>query len=512
MRAKETEAISGMHMPSGENLWASPADDEEVEEEDDIKKEALGLTGIPGEQSKDYQLEQPFHIKDPDNVGVIDVDTVVDLHPTNKAEDSEAENTMDKLLSELVDELDKRGYKEQAILVKESQSTAGTLAAGGAGSALGLLAGIIPGINMIPAPLRMALGGTAGMALYRYLSGNPEEKDRATQLADQIMELAQKLVSYGANDQDIEDLIDHKVKPGDLPVRMGDRLDSGWFGSRNQAVLEVQKIAADFVRVSDQFRALTEKGESATQVARTAPKRTESPALSGWAKYVAHGPIYKQFADAWQSSPPEGFTADYGSFGRWYNKTKDELGRHFGPEEALKMIQKAPEEVFEPEATPEPESMEGVTTEQPATEAPADQVAGESPIAPNSDNVKGSVERLLRGASMDTMDGERVFESGRIRRMTRRLLRSISGDRTIGNAADQEKAIVAATEAVLMGSMDGRSFEEAITAETAGMSAQEARPVFDGIVFQFLQRVSGREGMERRTQRRLRRMQRRSER
>lgn len=172
---KKSEAISGMHMPSGENMWASPtvgnaddkaegcktpeskfhitikpneiggivelpfdtnlSEDEAKEMEDKIHdaledvlaplfdKEAMGLTSVPGEQQKDYQFEQDHHIKSPGNEGVIDVESVVDLPPMNNSDDSKSENTMEELLEDLMEKLESRGHSRYASIIKKSQTS-----------------------------------------------------------------------------------------------------------------------------------------------------------------------------------------------------------------------------------------------------------------------------------------------------------------------------------------------------------------------------------------------------
>ena len=511
MSNKNAEAISGMHVPSGENLWAYPsADDSELNsekendsEEDDMDKKAMGLTSIPGEQSQDFQFEQPFHIKDSDNVGVIDVDTVVDLPPGNNAEDSKSENTMNELLTDLIDELDKRGYKKHAGVISGSIVKRADYEGAGAaiGAGAGLVAGLIPIVNIVPAPIRMLVGGATGAALAHYLTQNPDKKSDLERQKKIVDALADHLRSLGLKDDQIQRVADEKLPPGDIPGEVG----GSTFNWSEMTKKGTEYLAA--VRLYNKM--LKEASEaSSSQKARVAPVRRETrPTMSGWGNYISNGPIYKAFADKWQTMTPEGFTPDFSSFVSWYNKKKNELGREFGPEEASDIIASAPED---------DENISPLRTEQSpvgSDEANKDEAIGEAlPIEPTTDNVRQSIQRLLRGVPMSTSNGDRVFESGRVRRMTRRILRSISGDRTIGNPADQESAIEMAANAVMMGTLDGKSLSDMVSAELKGKSAEEARPYFDGIVWQILQRVSGREGMERRTKRRLDRLQRRSER
>ncbi len=101
------EVSSGMHSPSGENMWAYPASDSFSE---DLKKSALGLLDIPKEIPGDSSLEQAPHIQEPTDRGVGTFDKV---DPTaNSADDSE--NEMDKLTSALASELKSRGYTKYA--------------------------------------------------------------------------------------------------------------------------------------------------------------------------------------------------------------------------------------------------------------------------------------------------------------------------------------------------------------------------------------------------------------
>ena len=121
---RKKDVSSGMHVPSGENMWAYPADDDmiddEAEEKDIMLKSAVGLTSIPGEQQRDYQFEQPMHIKDPNNIGIIDVDTVVDMPPINYCGDKKMrKDKIEDILKLLSDDKVKKSFASSSISIPQ---------------------------------------------------------------------------------------------------------------------------------------------------------------------------------------------------------------------------------------------------------------------------------------------------------------------------------------------------------------------------------------------------------
>lgn len=107
MRRRIADVASGMHTPSGENMWSYPAKDSFSE---DMEKAATGLLDVPKEIPGDSTFEQAPHMLEETDQGVGGLDRT---DPTaSSAEDSEIE--MKTLVSALAVELNKRGYVKYA--------------------------------------------------------------------------------------------------------------------------------------------------------------------------------------------------------------------------------------------------------------------------------------------------------------------------------------------------------------------------------------------------------------
>lgn len=390
MRAKETDAISGMHMPSGENLWASPADDEEdEEEEEDMKKEALGLTSVPGEQQKDYQLEQPFHIKDPDNVGVIDVESVIDVPPMNNAKDSEPEKKMEELLEDLIKQLESRGYADKAELVKS------------------------------------AYPGQAGGVPH------PQWKSRPKLSPPSKPAKSEPEPNYGTSDPSKDEFgadyesfasIEDMISSGLLTKQQADWLRRQSLTQSFSPEVLRKELGMDIAYAKQLSDLLIEEAQSAQRAHSQQAAKSRSP--SGWDSYASAGEGQKALSNAWQANPPEGYTSDFSSFQQWYLKKYQEIGRHFGPDEALSMIGGPAEEAAPAEEVKS--EVVGITDEdQPAEET------SEEPARPTEESVKGLVEQFLT----DIMSGSARVRGflGTRNRATKQRIRNLGG---VDGAAD----------------------------------------------------------------------------
>lgn len=563
MRVKLADVASGAHIPSGENMWASPADDNSSEKKISFKnelgndveisiedvtdsgidskgrevdfdavkitmvgpnstseniitlieaenlrsllnsaleeallvKEALGLTSIPGEQQNDYQFEQPFHVKDPDNVGVVDVDTPLDLPPINYAEDSEMENKMKDLLEDLIEELESRGYSSKAEMIKIAYPGQ-TGQVPGYGSPYGKNKPYYP-----KNPPKAPIGYFDDL---KYQTSDPN-----------VDEFGEPYRSFTS--------INEMVKEGLLT-----REQAGWliFQSKNQSFSpqDLQRILGLDIEYANQLSRLLLE-QSKKEVQRPSQQAATSRALSGWDAYAASGRGQRALADAWQASPPQGFDASFNSFKAWYAQKFKELGRHFGPEEALVMIKppqtpKVNQDVSKIPSQPQAEDLVGAKTRSLDSAQQSAPDSNKPAIAPTRENIAAALIRLMRGMPLTApgIDGN-ILESGKISRMTKRYLRGIGADRTIRTMDDQNKVINLASTAITQVDLGGKSFEEAVNERLAGLDANEARKAFDGLVWQYLQRawaaygsLRGREVSDRREQRRLRRLERQTQR
>lgn len=539
MRAKPTEAISGMYMPSGENMWASPADDKSedkvsfenelgnqisisIEELKDsgknsegekidfdaikitmkgpdsvmentvteveaqklhdvlmkfLKKEAIGLTSIPGEIQNDYNSEQSPHIKDPHNVGIIDVESPVSLHPINKAEDSHPENKMEELLQELIEHLESKGYADKVNLIKKAYPGQ---------------TGQVPGYGA-PFGSRPVSVKTPAK-----IPAKPLVTEDRLQTSDPYKD------EFGEGYQSFSSIAD-MVEAGLLTKSQADWLISQ---SRNQSFppqFLQKELGLDIEYAKQLSDLLSEEASRPQQAAR-------SRDVSGWDRYSqVGGPDAAALARAWQAGPPQGYDTSFDAFKTWYSDKYQELGRHFSPREALSMIQVAEKPAVQEKAT----APEELAKEGPAVPGETE-VTEELSVTPTRENIMGSLERLMRGMPMRTPGAEEnVLESGRVSRMTKRYLRGIGSDRTIRTQEDQEKVIGLATSAISQVTLDGKTFEETVREELSGLEGNEARKVFDGLVWQYLRRawaaygsLAGKEVSDRREERRMRRLDR----
>jgi hypothetical protein len=352
MRAKETDAISGMHMPAGESMWASPADDEE-EEDEDMKKEALGLTSVPGEQQRDYQLEQPFHIKDPDNVGVIDVETPVDLPPMNNAKDSSPEKKMEELLEDLIQQLESRGYAEKAQMLKTSQLQQDPKAvwAAAAEAEKQAWAPIIAEVKDEASDHNVPHFTTDVEAVrsewLAAVNGPNPATDEKTMVRPYVSKL-RSVITQAMKDMGRADSR-HGFQDGEMKSWESEGGQKSHLWDNNIRLYEQKAVA-----LVQAARQLQMSGMPSIDKPEAKPQQAaKSRGASGWDSYAASGADQKALADAWQAKPPEGYDPEFSSFQQWYLKKHQELGRHFGPKEALEMIggAAAPEEAKPEEKT-----------------------------------------------------------------------------------------------------------------------------------------------------------------
>lgn len=566
MRAKETDAISGMHMPAGESMWASPALDKipgglademsisdfdpkaiekgmkvELEHTDDedlakeiamdhlkeepkyydklevMEKKALGLTSMPGEQQQDYQFEQPFHIKDPDNVGVIDVETVVDIPPINNAEDSSLEKKMKDLLEDLIHQLESRGYNKYSSLIKKSQQTSVQYSSETykrVSTAKSVLSNLIESagvgsdwerfISSMITPAGISNGTVtfswlrawvAVAALWRDMSNSGLYFDqykggaKVSPAQSEWAAVGKAINGWGANTGPAQAFA--KMMQMDKEYGQGRIADT--MGSLEEYMQTIGTgnlgpISEDFSS-GYSIRLQKEQPKVPSQQARQAPQSS---------KYRFVSEDDAQRSGVRQVQTAIGVNPD----GWWGPRTDAAWKAKYGEipgslKEAISIISG--------QAEAPSEATVGLTDAKKPAEQPAQ--PGAASIEPSRENIMAGIKRLMRGMPMRAPGiDQNVLDSGRVRRMTKRYLRGIGSDRTIRTQEDQDRVIGLAATAIGRVDIGGKSFAQAVKEGLAGKTGDQARQIFDGLVWQFLQRAWAAAG-KRREQGRMRRLE-----
>lgn len=286
MGRKDNDAISGMHMPSGQNMWSNPASDK-------MKKDALGLLDIPKEIPRDNAANQAPHVVENTDAHLGVIDRISPDMYSNDVEDL-LEDEMSKEINDLIEELDKKGYSalhaKYAKFLKAAQD-----------------------IDTLKAEYVKLVGAY----LDKIKNAKPALLDRARQDVKQILKY------YGPDsfsgyqlEKELKEYILDYVYPKHLA------------GSYN---VHFKSIVDKIVKISSQISELNKNKESV--------ESDKSPS-NGWAAFTEQGPAFKKFQSDWLYNTPDGYSKDFGSFVKWYKDTKQNIGRDFGPEEASTLISK----------------------------------------------------------------------------------------------------------------------------------------------------------------------------
>jgi hypothetical protein len=406
-----------MHVPSGENMWAYPADDDmiddELEEKDIILKSAVGLTSIPGEQQKDYQFEQPMHIKDPNNIGIIDVDTVVDLPPINYCGDKEMRK--DKLEDIFLDlkneEINKtaqsKPWKEYTSdrffeLQRVWETTT--------------LKSIENFLSKI----------TDEISRYRFIISQREITFTGSR--PEIMTLAnvRKLMTELYNDVSNFDFIYSNIA---LAKTKFQEIDTS---IKSKSKLLPQSIINAWQKTGYDISQFLQLKETETKFDNTPEPQVYKPTITAprqaptyskdqvWNKYIGEDQAKVNLYRIWQEQTPAGYDKSYNSFVVWYNNKKQQLGRHFGPEEAVRFIE------AENMINRNP-SVSGTGT---VGEASKPGIGTTSTIESyvTTESVVNSLKRLINGMPLMSADAGGTptkIDSSKASRMTKRYLRQL---------------------------------------------------------------------------------------
>ncbi len=310
----QTEVASGQHMPA-DNAWSMPDINLAIDDEDeDIVKEALGLLDIPasidGGEVLNFQgsPENPGLSREGEEVDFFGAEAEPDdLPPKNNLKISksiikyiksinttflksnqEVFKFMDKELKDLELKLKKAGKQAELDLIFKIKKEAGGTGAL-VGSGLGLLAGLLPGVSVVPASIRMVMGGAAGHLIQEYIFNNPKFKTALEQQAATLSEIQQKLTAYGVTHDELLKLSNHELTPETLiehMVKRGARMPAGWKEPIKTLALQYVTIADKMVEVFKQAQAATTPAQSQVEApqervvtqpeARTEPQVTQN--------------------------------------------------------------------------------------------------------------------------------------------------------------------------------------------------------------------------------------------
>lgn len=286
-----TEVSSGQHMPAGQMMWSKPTisinevDDEEVEDED-ITKEALGLTDIP---TSIYGGEVLEFKGTPQNPGLSRTEgegeetdyfgasaDVSDLPPVNEldlegSEKEEPENPFIDFMYqkeimamfEDLNNLQKRWGKNNFMKaelqeLEEYLNKKAGISGGMAGSAAGVLSSLLPGLSIVPLPVKALVGGIAGSGIENYFMERPKAKTNLEQVAEQVNTLRISLQNYGVTEYELNKLSSHALNAHtltDTMIQRGARMPANWIGP-------IQKLAEQYIVASDKLVALFQQAHN----------------------------------------------------------------------------------------------------------------------------------------------------------------------------------------------------------------------------------------------------------
>jgi hypothetical protein len=395
---RKKDVASGMHVPSGENMWAYPADDDILDDEQDkILKSAVGLTSFPGEQQKDYQFEQPMHIKDPNNIGIIDVDTVVDLPPINYCGDNKMrKDRLDNIVKLLINNNVKKVTASVEISREQYEAD------------LEQLSGIAKDVSRNGDAFLLA------PSLKAYHSA-----EQVAYIKEKILQRFFIIVRM-FNNLDNKKIIAISQVMGKLLADM----EVSWL--KAPKIDSLKNLIAS-IRQADlllrKYNGASLGSDTATLAPTRSPGRPILPAgtitypgsnQDDWENYASTSPQHEQVKYFWElaSNKMPDYDKSYISFVKWYNKTRPP-GKQMFPIEVLRIL----DDILK-------------------SNAGGDAIVDSSPRAQDTipqnyvsvDNVVTSLKRLINGMPLLRDDGTGTptrIDSSKASRMTKRYLRQI---------------------------------------------------------------------------------------
>lgn len=492
---KKKDVASGMHVPSGENMWAYPVDDDmidnEAEEKDIMLKSAVGLTSIPGEQQKDYQFEQPMHIKDPINIGIIDVDTVVDMPPINYCGDKEMrkEKLEDIFLELKNEEINKtaqafpavslisqfgtkspkvskpwKQYTDDRFFEQQKEWESGTLKS----------------INNFLSIANKEYVKNLAYSGATILVGVPAFTT-STKLA---------LISSIYKNVSNFDFIYSNVEWAKTKLQG----INTWVKSKSN--LLPQSIINAWNKTSYDISQFLQLKETETKFDNAPEPQVYKPTITAprqapiyskeqdWNKYIGEDRAKANLYRTWQEQTPAGYDKSYNSFTAWYNNKKQQLGRDFNPEEAVRFIE------AENMINRNP-SVSGTGT---VGEASKPGVGTTSTIESyvTTESVVNSLKRLINGMPLMSADAGGTpakIDSSKASRMTKRYLRQL---RNISPTPSDVASVVnyAATD-IVNRILSNPAYAEELNTIQDPIRKQQ---YFDGCVWQELRNLNAERG------------------
>lgn len=570
----EDDVIAGQHVPSGENLWSSPtvnnSDDDIDFENEEILKEAIGLTSLPASLNGGEVLDFNGVPEEPglsrelgdgeavDFFGAISNPDIEDKSPKNdilekliaqfrknnlnseelrlKSVIKNANNIRNFSLKDgevMRKELDKLEKKllanqklEQVSKLQEFKkiADAATTALGvgmgagmgsGAGVAAGLLSTLLPGVNVIPTPIRMLIGGVGGAGIgagiggliVNYFSSNPKEQNSVLQQSKIIVELEKRLKEYGVLDNELRALSDGTLTPETLPdamLKRGLRVTTMWSS-------ELTKLASQYVqavkRLEDSFRKAKAQVISENPELAQEDRLGESP-IDSPKDYVS-APKLRPISENTRERLPIASPAKAGSIsdptlGKGYSYDPHPSSGGYivvtappGGEKSIGAILRPGTPAFEKIKAFDPAFKNPVpapVAPAPAVEAPKVEEI-KSPeitdnklpkeLTPSQETIQGALKRFLEGATIKTQtpDGTATtLDSDKLRKLTSRYIKDIS----------RNKDIVEGMGLVSAGILDNYATEietRMLEQIEKGMKGEQLRHYYNGLIWNALRKV-----------------------
>ena len=376
----EEEAVSGMHEPSGDNLWTVPSMGEE-----NLKKDALGLTSIPQSINGGELLQLPGAPQPPGLSREVGDDEETDFfganddsfsfHPRNDEKVIDKKEKPSKAFFDFLftnkSEINENSGEEKGIkmkaLLENLENSLKKIGAIEKDENLVALAAVPALILEIPIAL-------VGLGLYHYLKDPKvprEEKNSAQSVADELNKIMEDGKKLGLTLEDFKDMINGRKEEQLLlqgvnrrRTQKGEPSHSDEDGQKILALLKRAHAIAESLKETSKSHAVTEE-QPKVPVDRTTIAK-------GWGSYATSDikEKVKKAWDAWVAANPDaGYDASFYSWVAWYKAEKNKAGKDLSPEEVISALQL--EEKGPTGQPPTAEAGEGAE-DTPAEESPVD--------------------------------------------------------------------------------------------------------------------------------------------
>lgn len=468
------DVASGQHQPSGENLWAVPSfADDDIEDDEDIKKEALGLTSVPQslyggevltlpgspqppglsrEMGDDEETDlfgaesdivdaPPEHYKEQrypsDSKKDMPAESFFDFLFTNNKLESEnssiKDNNMKKALFDLAINLKKIGEKEAAKIISKAQVTdmdleyrdqARTEYKDKYKSYFGQSRVPSEEVNRLTEVVKNDFYNKFIKRLKYIDRKNSARTDEIEQLfSDIIMDLTSDTPQNANIEQYSRALLEaatrflHKINKNNREVWKNRYQNETLYNVYTNHIEKMKDLKRSLISLSAPSQAPADQKDTGSYESERQPT---SSYATGWESYISKTPDGEKVRDAWiqWSSGVEGYTPDFSSWVSWYNQKVKELGRHLSVNEVVNSLSDSPSQMVakpEEEGTAVPESPQG---EQQGRQEGME----ERDIAvEDSDSVRRNIEQIIADVFSGKYRLRGPFTQATAKRRIRRL-------------------------------------------------------------------------------------------